>query len=121
MNEFLDTYRIQGQMYGSALNVEGIDHDRYSVNSQKFDNTPLSPCGSHHRLPWEAKCLMTNSRPSNARPKRRKFVVMKKSKLKALSIIFTVLALLVLSFQVRIVSFLRKDTFILRVLKATDS
>ena len=96
---FSGKYQKQGQKYGDYLHIEAIDHDNFSLNSQKFDNTPLSPCMSQ-RLPWDIKPSTTKTRPNNAKTKRRKFVVVKRSKLKALAIIFILLALLVLSFQV---------------------
>ena len=97
--QILGTYRNQGRRYGNSLNIEAIEPDSCSVNSQKFESIPLSPSTSH-RLPWDIKPSKTINRPNNAKAKRRKYILLKKSKLKAFSILFVFLAFLVLSFQV---------------------
>lgn len=80
-------------------NLKKSEDDKDSSKFHESNDVHLSPL-SHKRLPWEFKSHRTQTRCDNLKSKRRKFVVLKTSKLKAFALMFTLLALVILTFQV---------------------
>ena len=88
---FLNIYTGEPRRYSSNLNLEEI-----SVNLEVSTRSPLA----HRGLPWEIKPTKLKKPCDNPKPKKRKFVVLKTSKLQAFALMFSSLAFVVFGFQV---------------------
>ena len=87
-DDFLNVYTGDNRNYSSNLNLDDI-----SVNFEV--STP-----AHQRLPWDINSSQSKKPRDNHKPKKRKFVILKTSKLKAFALMFTCLACVVFGFQV---------------------
>ena len=104
----LSVYTGHIQKCNSSVNIEEDCRSIISGYSTSIlQNSSLAPSSpsAHQRLPWDIKTKKSRTRnDEHLKPKKRKFVVLKTSKLRAFGLIFTLLSLAVFGIQVTLAS-----------------
>ena len=102
----MSVYTGHIQKCNSSVNIEEDCRSIISGYSTSIlQNSSLAPASpsAHQRLPWDIKPKKRRARnDENLKPKKRKFVVLKTSKLRAFGLIFTLLSLAVFGIQVTV-------------------
>ena len=121
----MSVYTGHIQKCNSSVNIEEDCRSIISGYSTSIlQNSSLAPPSpsAHQRLPWDIKPKKRRARnDENLKPKKRKFVVLKTSKLRAFGLIFTLLSLAVFGIQVTVTSCFIECNWFYTLLKSLHS